>query len=76
MTDLTPKQRMVLDYMRGNGCVLTTYGCQHLVRRGSFKTKGLSQVLAALWRADLIDKALYVHPERAIYRLTEKGKRA
>ncbi len=71
--DLTPKQQMVLDYMRGNGCALTVSGHRHLISRGSFRNnQALSQVLGALERAGYIE----CFTPLGELALTEKGKRA
>lgn len=78
--DLTAKQRMVLDYMRGNGGVLTGAGRAHLIGRGSFQSStGISIVLSALVRRGLADR-----PDEVVFReggvpllatLTKAGRR-
>ena len=72
---LTPKQRMLLDYMRGNGCVLTPEGAWHLVASGRFRKPGLSQVLARMVATGYIDRAASLAPGPH-YVLTQKGRRA
>ena len=73
MSGLTGKQRMLLDYMRGNGCVLTLDGWDHLIRRGSFASaRSLSQVVAALVRSGHVQHG----GSGVLATLTEAGKRA
>lgn len=80
MSDLTGKQRMVLDYMRGNGCILTTRGRGHLCTRGSFSSRGISQVIAVLRREGYLQTTSppfdWHDGIRTLATLTEKGKRA
>lgn len=70
---LTPKQRMVLDYMRGNGCELHTDGWRHLVQRGSFTNRGLSAVLRVLKEKRLV---VSTPPPGPYHVLTKAGRRA
>jgi hypothetical protein len=71
---------MVLDYMRGNGCVLTFDGYKHLCARGSFNSRGLSQVVGALQRGGYLEEIgpPYEKPYGAtVYAtLTDLGRRA
>lgn len=73
---LTSKQAMVLDYMRGNGGVLTDAGYDHLLKRGSFNKRGLSRVLD-----NLVDRGLIKWPHGPLTMrddpsLTQAGLRA
>jgi hypothetical protein len=72
-------QRMLLDYMRGNGCVLTVDGYRHLTMRGSFNSRSLSQVMAIVTRAGFIERIPPPYAnggDVALAVLTEAGKRA
>lgn len=70
MTDpLTRKQRQIVDYMRGNGCVLTLEGREALKRRGVWTDRGISRVVASLW-----SRGLLIHRAASVMELTEEGR--
>jgi hypothetical protein len=65
---LTPKQRQIVDYMRGNSCCLSALGRRSL-RRDGWSDRGIDAVLR-----NLVEKGL-VNWTRIAPVLTEEGRR-
>ncbi len=80
MPDLTGRQRMVIDYMRGNGSELMGSGRAHLIHRGSFRSaRSVSLVLTALESKGLLtrpEEPFFCDGDPLLANLTAAGKRS
>lgn len=72
---LTPKQREVVNYMRGNGCALGREGWLALLRRGVWTNRGISQVISALVDKGLVEVDTQPFAPNPRERLTPAGRR-
>ncbi len=73
-SELTFRQREIVNYMRGNNGRLSVKAREGLIRRGVWSDRGISMVLAALAKQGLVcrDPA---SRGAATFELTEVGKR-